>query len=112
MDEWISAFKDVIPQIAESKVYIGVGCLALFAASSIIPKVGIGRAITLSMNSWPRTTIPLSVRSSDVLQLNGVITSLAKGSYITIIGGKGYGKTCMLNTTLNNHCGVVKFSVR
>jgi ABC-type Mn2+/Zn2+ transport system ATPase subunit len=36
---------------------------------------------------------------------------MEKGSYITVTGGKGNGKTCLIDTTLNRHHGVVKISV-
>jgi hypothetical protein len=36
---------------------------------------------------------------------------MQRGSYITVTGGKGNGKTCLIDTTLNRHFGVVKIGV-
>jgi guanylate kinase len=36
---------------------------------------------------------------------------MKKGSYIVVTGEKGNGKTCLIDTTLNRHFGVVKISV-
>eukprot|EP01036_Dinobryon_divergens_P037822 gene37822-49551_t len=37
---------------------------------------------------------------------------MRKGSYIVVTGEKGNGKTCLINTTLNHHLGVVKISTK
>eukprot|EP01038_Epipyxis_sp_PR26KG_P013667 gene13667-18340_t len=45
-----------------------------------------------------------------IKQLNDSILRIKKGSYITVTGWKGNGKTCLIDTTLNRHLGVVKIS--
>ena len=77
----------------------------------VIPRVGLVRALSLGYKSYFKTTYPLSVRESEIKQLNDSILLLKKGSYITVTGGKGIGKTCLINTTLNHQLGVVKISV-
>ena len=69
------------------------------------------RALSLGFKSYFKATYPLSVRKSEIKQLNDSILRMRKGSYIAVTGGIGNGKTCLINTTLNHHLGVVKISV-
>ena len=69
------------------------------------------RALSLGFKSYFKATYPLSVRKSEIKQLNDSILRMKKGSYIAVTGGIGIGKTCLINTTLNHHLGVVKISV-
>ena len=69
------------------------------------------RALSLGFKSYLRTIYPSSVRASEIKQLNDSILRMKKGSYIIVTGGKGNGKTCLIDTTLNRHFGVVKISV-
>ena len=89
------------------------GGLALVTGSvaGFIPRVGLVRALSLGFKSYFKTTYPLSVRKSEIKQLNESILRMKKGSYITVTGGKGNGKTCLIDTALNRHLGVVKISV-
>jgi len=108
----MSSLKDAISLVADSKAILGgVGGLALFSVAGAIPRVGFGRAFTIGWRSYFKTTYPLSVRGDEIKRLNNCIKSLARGSYITVIGGKGNGKSCFIDTTLNRHHGVVKISV-
>ena len=110
---WLFNLKDVISFVADSKAILGgVGGLTLISAAGAMPKVGFLRALMLGGKSYFKTTTPLSVRRSEIQQLNASILSMQRGSYITVVGGKGNGKTCLIDTALNRHCGVVKFSVR
>ena len=113
MTDWLGSVKDIASFIADSKAILGVGAsgLALVSVAGVIPRVGLGRALSLGLKSYFKTTYPLSVRKSEIKQLNDSILLLKKGSYITVTGGKGNGKTCLINTTLNHHLGVVKISV-
>ena len=69
------------------------------------------RALSLGFKSYFKTTYPLSVRASEIKQLKNSLLWMEKGDYITVTGGKGNGKTCLIDTTLNRHLGVVKISV-
>ena len=105
--------QEAISFVADSKAILGgVGDLTLISAAGAMPKVGFLRALMLGGKSYFKTTTPLSVRRSEIQQLNASILSMQRGSYITVVGGKGNGKTCLIDTALNRHCGVVKFSVR
>ena len=98
--------------IADSKAILsGIGGVALFSVAGAIPRFGIGRALVVGWRSYPFKTYPLSVRRDEIQLLNDSIKSLEKGSYITVIGGKGDGKSCLIDTCLNRHFGVVKTSV-
>jgi hypothetical protein len=112
MADWLHITNYIVSLAAGIKAIIGgAGGLALISAAGVIPRVGFGRAITLGWRSYFRTTSPLSVRKSEIQQLNDSILCMEKGSYITVIGGKGNGKSCLIDTTLNRHFGVVKISV-
>jgi len=113
MADWLIIFKDIVSLCAESKAILGIGAsgLALVSAAGAMPRIGIGRALTLGWRSYLKVTYPLSVRKSEIKQLNDSILWMEKGRYITVTGGKGNGKTCLIDTTLNRHLGVVKISV-
>jgi hypothetical protein len=78
----------------------------------IAPRVGLGRALTLGWRSAFKTTYPLSVRTNEVNRLRNTFTYLGKGTYTVVIGLKGSGKSCVINTSLNHTFGVVKTNVR
>ena len=113
MTDWLESVKDIVKLVADSKAILGVGAggLALGSVAGFIPRVGLVRALSLGFKSYLKTTYPLSVRASEIKQLNDSILRMKKGSYITVTGGKGNGKTCLIDTTLNRHLGVVKISV-
>ncbi len=115
MIDCLGSEKDIVSLVADSKAILGVGAggLALISGSvaGYIPRVGLVRALSLGLKSYFKTTYPLSVRKSEIKQLNDSILRLKKGSYITVTGGEGNGKTCLVDTTLNHHLGVVKISV-
>ena len=104
---------ETLSAIADAKSIIGIstGGLALLSVSGAIPKVGFVRSLTLGWRSFFRKTYPLSVRKTDINLLNDSVNSLEKGSYITVTGGKGNGKSCLIDTCLNRHFGVIKISV-
>jgi hypothetical protein len=112
MEAFLSSLKDVVSLVADSKTILGgVGGLGLFSVAGVIPRVGFVRAFTVGWRSHFKKTYPLSVRKSEIQLLDDSIKSIEKGSYITVIGGKGNGKSCFIDTTLNCHQGVVKISV-
>ena len=113
MTDWLESVKDVVSFVADSKAILSVGAsgLALVSVAGVIPRMGLGRALTLGYKSYFNTTYPLSIRKSEIKQLNESILRMEKGIYIVVTGGKGNGKTCLIDTTLNRHLGVVKISV-
>ena len=112
MADWLlGSVKDIVSFVADSNAILGAGGLALVSVAGVIPRVGLVRALSLGYKSYFKTTNPLYVRESEINQLNDLILRLKKGSYITVTGGKGNGKTCLIDTSLNHHFGVVKISV-
>ena len=113
MTDWFGSVKDIASLVADSKAILGVGAggIALVSVAGVLPRVGLVRALSLGFKSYFETTYPLSVRKSEIKHLNDLILRMKKGSYITVTGGKGNGKTCLIDTTLNRHLGVVKISV-
>jgi hypothetical protein len=115
MTDWLESVKDIVSLVADSKAIlsVGVGGLALISGSvaGVIPRVGLVRALSLGFKSYFKTAYPLSVRKSDINKLSDSLLWMEKGDYITVTGGKGIGKTCLIDTTLNRHLGVVKISV-
>lgn len=112
MEALMSSLKDAVSLVADSKAILGgAGGLALFSIAGAVPRVGFVKALTVGWRSYFKKTYPLSVRGDEIKRLNNCIKSLARGSYITVIGGKGNGKSCFIDTTLNRRYGVVKISV-
>ena len=115
MTDWLGSVNDIVSLIADSKAILGVGAggLALVTGSvaGFIPRVGLVRALSLGFKSYFKTTNPLSVRKPEIKQLNDSILNIKRGIYIVVTGGKGNGKTCLIDTALNRHFGVVKISV-
>jgi hypothetical protein len=112
MEVLMSSLKDAVSLVADSKAILGgAGGLALFSLAGAIPRVGFVRALNVGWRSYFKKTYPLSVRGDEIKRLDNTVTSLDRGSYITVIGGKGNGKSCLIDTTLNRHYGVVKISV-
>ncbi len=113
MTDWKESAKDIVSLVADSKAILSVGAggIALGSIAGVFPRVGLVRALSLGFKSYFKTTYPLSVRASEIKQLNETILRMKKGRYITVTGGKGNGKTCLIDTALNRHFGVVKISV-
>ncbi|RYH05573.1 hypothetical protein EON65_44335 [archaeon] len=63
------------------------------AFSEILAMAPLVRALTLG---WP--TYSLSVRKGETVALNKTLQTLEKGQYIAVIGGKGNGKSCLIDT--------------
>ena len=111
MTDWLESVKDIV-SLVDSKAILGVGGgLVLGSVAGVIPRFGLGRALSLGVKSYFKTSYPLSVRQVEIKQLSDSILWMEKGDYITVTGGKGIGKTCLIDTTLNRHFGVVKISV-
>ncbi|RYH01490.1 hypothetical protein EON65_48335 [archaeon] len=108
----LPAFSDLLSIAANDKTLIA-GSSAVLGLSLLgaTPRIGLVRALTLGWRSAVKTTYPLSVRKAEVVALRETLQSLEKGQYVTVIGGKGNGKSCLIDTCLNRTFGVVKTSV-
>ena len=110
MEDWFGDLEKLVSVIANSKARIGTG-LVLLSATGAVPRVGLGRALTLYFRSYFKTAYPLSVRKSEIQLLSESMGDMERGSYIIVTGEKGYGKSCLIDTAVHRHCGVVKVDV-
>ncbi len=112
MTGWLGSVKDIVSFGAGTTI-LSIAAIGLASGSvfGVIPRVGPVRALSLHFKSYLKAPKPLSVRKSDINQLTDLLLSMERGEYITVTGGKGIGKTCLIDTTLNRHLGVVKISV-
>ena len=99
--------------VANGKNILGIGVtsLAAFSLVGAIPKVGAGRALIVGWKSVFSRQIPISKRKVDVIALQKRLRDLERGQYIVVTGGKGHGKSCLIDSALNGYKGVVKISV-
>lgn len=105
----LPAFADLLGNSVNAKTLLmGVLGLLLLGAT---PRVGLVRALTLGWRSTFTRTTPQSVRTAEIVVLQEDLQSLEKGQYVTVIGGKGNGKSRLIDTTLNHTFGVIKTSV-
>ena len=104
---------DFIGTTANLKTTIGL-CTGFTVLSNLgaLPKVGCGRAIILHFQSKFRSTSPYSVREEEIKFLRSKLESFGRGRYVVVTGGKGLGKTCLIDSVLNGYGGVVTISVR
>ena len=105
---------DIMESLANLKTIIGLGGggLAVLSTLGAVPKVGAGRALTLHLKSILTSASPFSIRSKEINFLRSKLKALRKGHYLVVTGGKGLGKTCLINSVLHRYGGVVTISVR
>ena len=80
------------------------------AAFGFMPRLGPGRAVVLAVFSHFRRADPVSLRQ-EVPLLRRMITSARKFEYVVVVGPKGVGKTCVVDTATQRMCGVVVVNV-
>ena len=99
--------------LANAKAVLGIGgMVGLGQVLGFVPRIGLVRAIKLKYHSkFFGVSHPKSVRTHEINVLTNRINSMEKGQYITVIGGKGNGKSCLIDTALEHTPGVVKTSV-
>ena len=109
-----SITESLLSNLASLKTILGVGAAggAILASLGTLPKVGVGRALVVGIKSLFSTLSSESVRTKQIRALKSDLENLPKGKYILITGGKGYGKSCMIDTCLHRTFGVVKVGVR
>ena len=79
------------------------------AATGLAPRLGPGRAIALAARSRfsAEGTRP-SQRSSEVTHLRTMTANAAADHYCVVVGPKGVGKTCIVDTATSRTWGVVR----
>jgi hypothetical protein len=88
---------------ANMKSIIGIGGgVAVLSGLGALPRVGIGRAFVLGLkSSFNFRYTPISVRTDEIRSLKSKLKHLPRGRYVVVIGGKGVGKSCLIDTTLS-----------
>jgi hypothetical protein len=107
--------QDLISTASNLKTLLAIGSISggvALTSAGAVPKIGLGRSISLAVKSVLQTASPESVRKVEMASLLAELNAHQKGRYIVITGGKGYGKSCLIDSTLSRRFGVVKISVR
>ena len=109
----MESIEPILSILANAKAIVGIGgMVGVGQILGFIPRVGLVRAIKLKYHSKLfGVSRPKSVRTSEMNELSNTINTLDKGQYITVIGGKGNGKSCLIDTALEHTPGVVNTSV-
>jgi hypothetical protein len=76
-----------------------------------LPKVGAVRAATVCLESIFTSASPISVRSKEMKHADSKIKKLGRGHYLVVTGGKGVGKSCPIDSVLNQKPGLIKIGV-
>lgn len=99
--------------IANTRAISGIGkaAIAISSVMGVVPRVGLGRAITLAFQSLVNHVPTKSIRKIEISSLSTSVSALRRGQYILVTGGKGVGKSCLIQTALQQHLGVVNISV-
>ena len=104
-------FLETISALADAETIIAGSAVLGLSLIGATPRVGLVRGLALGWRSAVKTTYPQSVRTADFLALTESLQYLEKGQYIAVIGGKGNGKSCLIDSCLNRTYGVIKTSV-
>jgi hypothetical protein len=95
------------------KTLLGIGATGIvLSVAGIAPKVGVGRSIILALNSTLSSLSTPSARKLDMTVLCRKIDSLSRGQYVLVTGGKGFGKSCLIETALHRKLGVIFTTAR
>jgi hypothetical protein len=107
------SFSNLLADLANWKtVFVaGAATFSLFSAG-LTPRIGFVRALVLAGKSlFPRKLKTESVRTREIDTLKKTIASLQYGQYLVVTGGKGFGKSCLIETTLHKQLSVIKILV-
>ena len=93
---------------------ISTGLITL-SILEVTPPVGVSRELRLGfrriISNLFETASPQSVRTDEIAKFKHQINILASGRYIVVTGGKGVGKTCLIDTAIQNEFGIVNYGV-
>jgi hypothetical protein len=106
-----AASRNVSSEDVKVATILGLGALTVIG-SGMMPKIGPGRAITFAISSFLRgQPTPFSIRTKEMQELNRLLKSKVKGSYIVVVGVRGGGKSTLIDSALHNRMGVLSLHV-
>ncbi len=100
-------FENVVASLCGTNLIV----FGALSAAGVLPRVGLLSALRLGWKSYFKSVSPVSARKNEVEKLNELLRRIHKGNYISIIGERGMGKTCLINTALRRQHGVINISV-
>jgi len=105
----LETFSQILSNLSDVKTILGIGTASgiVLSAVGITPKVGVGRSIILALKPTISFLSTPSARKVDMKILTENIATLSDGRYILVTGGKGLGKSCLIQTTLHRKFGVI-----
>ena len=102
----------LLSNLADWKIVFTLAGAAALSGVGLTPKVGFVRAFFLAGKSRFSGKLRIeSVRKMEINKLRKKINSLNDGRYLVVTGGKGYGKTCLIESALDKQPSVLKISV-
>jgi putative protein kinase ArgK-like GTPase of G3E family len=103
------SLSQILSNLSDVKAILGIGTASGIALSAvgIAPKVGVGRSLILALKSTLSFKSTPSARKVDMKILSQNLNTLSDGTYILVTGGKGFGKSCLIQTALHRKFGVI-----
>lgn len=86
---------------------------ATISVAGLAPRLAPRRALWIGVRSrFGFNKTPLSVRATDLKIIRAHITKKSWGQkYLVVIGDKGVGKSCLLDTATNKTAGIIRIKV-
>jgi hypothetical protein len=105
----IESLSQKMSNLSDLKTILGIGTTSgiVLTAFGIAPKVGVGRSIVLALKPILSFLPNSSVRKKDMKILSQKLATLSGGRYVVVTGGKGFGKSCLIQTALHRKFGVI-----
>jgi hypothetical protein len=104
---------NLLQDLANWKTVFTLAGVATLSSAGFFPRFGFGRAIVLGQSLFPRKKLEVkSIRIKEIGELKKQIAAIRSGRYLVVTGGKGYGKSCLIETALHNLRSVINISVR
>jgi hypothetical protein len=110
-------FARVLSKARQHPEAVSVGGLVVSIGALYYNREAVGRPIfglhraVWSMRAGATPAKVHSDRKAEIDDLLRNLDTLEKGQYIVVMGGKGNGKSCLIQTALENMRGVVNVSV-
>ena len=110
MHEMLEPVLQLATSIASlTSVHASAAAASGLAAAGLAPRLGPGRAIALAVRSrFSAVGTRPSQRSSEVTHLRTMTANAAADHYCIVVGPKGVGKTCIVDTATSHAWGVVR----